>query len=174
MAAYLIGGPIVADALAREAPGVAVCRTPEQTGCVISWNARGPLYVPSVFEVRSLQRTAAYQALQDHRPVCVNPLTWSTEELPAPVAMNKGAVFLEDAAMGVLPHLASAECHDGTLVVTELGRAPRDFPSRLLDRALGPQNYHPIEYQMYYANLRENAAVRVAAYLRRSAPASPP
>jgi len=32
---------------------------------------------------------------------------------------------------------------------------------------MAPENYHPIEYQLYYTNLRENAQERVAAFLRR-------
>jgi len=42
---------------------------------------------------------------------------------------------------------------------------PRDFMSKLLDHALGPENYHPIEYQIFYLSLRRNAQTRVAAYL---------
>jgi hypothetical protein len=44
-----------------------------------------------------------------------------------------------------------------------VGRAPRDLPSRILDRALGAGNHHAIEYQLYFMNLRENAARRAAA-----------
>jgi hypothetical protein len=29
---------------------------------------------------------------------------------------------------------------------------------------MGPENYHPIEYQLYYVNLRKNAVRRVEAY----------
>ncbi len=37
--------------------------------------------------------------------------------------------------------------------------------SRLLDFAMGPGNYHPIEYQLFYLSLRENARVRTAVHL---------
>lgn len=168
VAAYLIGGPIVKDAIAREAPDLPVCEAPEQTGCVISWNARGPLYTPGVFDVRSLQLSAANQGLRDGIRVCVNPLTWRTDAAPAPARLHKGALFLEVASPVVQPGFASAECRDGTLIVSQIGTAPRDLLSRLLDRALGPQNYHAIEYQLFYVNLRENAAQRVTAYLHRS------
>jgi hypothetical protein len=42
----------------------------------------------------------------------------------------------------------------------------------VLDLVIGPENYHPIEYQLYYMNLRRNAEDRVAAYLRER-PAAP-
>lgn len=54
------------------------------------------------------------------------------------------------------------------LVVSHLEKPPRDFMSRLLDRALGPGNYHPIEYQIFFVNLRKNAQVRLAAFLKHS------
>jgi hypothetical protein len=65
-----------------------------------------------------------------------------------------------------MPRFASAQCKDGTLVVAEIGKAPRNFMSRLLDYALGAGNYHPIEYQMFFAAIRHNAHTRVAAYLK--------
>ena len=49
------------------------------------------------------------------------------------------------------PGFADAQCVGGRLVVTEIGRAPRDLPSKILDYVIGPENYHPIEYQMYYS-----------------------
>jgi hypothetical protein len=36
----------------------------------------------------------------------------------------------------------------------------------VLDFAMGPENYHPIEYQLFYMNLRSNAERRIAAFLR--------
>jgi hypothetical protein len=38
--------------------------------------------------------------------------------------------------------------------------------SKLLDRALGEGNYHAIEYQMFFLDIRHNAAVRTEAWLR--------
>jgi hypothetical protein len=37
--------------------------------------------------------------------------------------------------------------------------------SRILDWVIGPANYHPIEYQIYYMNLRANAELRVSTML---------
>ena len=38
--------------------------------------------------------------------------------------------------------------------------------SRILDFLIGPQNYHPIEYQIFYMNIRHNALQRVEAFQR--------
>ncbi len=78
---------------------------------------------------------------------------------------NEGARFFDAPNPAVLPRFASAQCQGGTLVVSEIGKPPCDFMSKLLDHALGPENYHPMEYQIFYLSLRRNAQTRVAAYL---------
>lgn len=161
MAAYLIGVPVYLDLLA--ASGLPACASAEQTGCVVSFNARGPAYrFGGDFEYR--ERGAAFQSA---KRLCVNPLTWKTDDAEADASLNAGALFWEESAPALRPGFASARCADGVLVVSRIGKAPRDLPSRLLDRALGAGNYHPIEYQTYYVNLRNNAQARVAAFLKR-------
>ena len=153
VAAYLIGAPITA----ARAPGVPACAAAEATGCLVAWNARGPRFAGSVFD---------FQVAGER--ICVNPLTWRSDEASAGAELNQGAVFL-DAGEGLpLPGFADAQCRGGMLIVSTLGDPPRDFRSRLLDLAMGPENYHPIEYQLYYMNLRSNAEARVAAFLRES------
>jgi hypothetical protein len=76
-------------------------------------------------------------------------------------------VFLEASPPQVLPRLTGARCEDGRLEVVLDGELPRDFMSRLLDLSLGKGNYHPVEFQLFYMNLRHNAAERVAAFLAR-------
>ena len=149
VAAYLIGAPIAA-----ERAGVPVCGAPEQTGCVVSYNARGPRYVPNALVVPG-----------DDDPLCVNPISWRSDEALAPAAHSQGALFLHAGDNTVLKGFASAQCKEGTLEVAQIGEAPRDLPSWILDRMMGPENYHPIEYQMFYVDLRRNAQARVAAYL---------
>jgi hypothetical protein len=148
VAAYLIGAPV--------APGaVPACAAPDDTGCIVTWNARGPRFSGSVFDFHSAGER-----------LCVNPLTWRADEAHAAAALNQGAVFLHAGDGRVLPGFADAQCRGGMLIVRAIGAAPRDFASRVLDFAMGPENYHPIEYQLYYMNLRRNAERRVAAFLR--------
>lgn len=125
-------------------------------GCVVAWNARGPHFQPNAFE---LQRPDTRERL------CTNPLSWRLDGVAVPAGENLGAVFLEDVDRSPRPAFADARCVDGRLVVTELGRAPRDLPSRILDHVLGPENYHPIEFQLYFLNLRENVDRRAAAFV---------
>jgi pimeloyl-ACP methyl ester carboxylesterase len=153
VAAYLIGAPITA----ARAAGVPVCASPEATGCLVAWNARGPRFAGSVFDFHVTGER-----------VCVNPLTWRSDEAPAAAELNQGAVFLDAGDGAPLPGFANAQCRGGMLIVSTMGDPPRGFMSRLLDFAMGPENHHPIEYQLFYMNLRRNAETRVAAYLREN------
>jgi hypothetical protein len=151
VAAWLIGVPALVSEL-----GVPVCKAPDQTGCAIVYNARAPGVQPGLFQIL------------DERPgerACVNPLTWTVDGR-APASANRGAVFVEFDPFVHLPAFAGASCEDGVLRVTDVGTAPRDLPSRILDRVMGAGNHHPIEFQMFYEDLRANAAERVAAWGR--------
>jgi hypothetical protein len=60
----------------------------------------------------------------------------------------------------------TAHCERGWLRVEVLHRVPRDLASQILDHVLGAGNYHPIEVQLVFVDLRRNAAVRLAAWQR--------
>jgi hypothetical protein len=163
VAAYLIGGPISRETIGA---GVPVCETATQTGCVVGWNARGPRYVVNALEFTApdVRDTAAFLA----RRICVNPLTWRTDGAHAPASANAAAVFFDAEEPRLLVGFADAKCENGQLTISEIGNAPRDFMSRILDWMMGPENYHPIEYQLFYLNLRNNALDRVAAFVSAS------
>jgi hypothetical protein len=157
VAAYLIGGPIRPDTIGE---GVPVCATARDIGCVVAYNARAPGYTHNAFEFdASLPDPMAGR-------ICVNPLSWTRDGQAAPASANHGAVFFDTAKPRVLPAFAAAQCDGGALVVRDVGELDRDFMSWLLLRAM-PRNYHAIEYQLFYADLRRNAVERVEAFLRR-------
>lgn len=148
VAAYVIGGEIGTS-------GLDPCRSPDDLHCMVGYNARGPGFVPNAF---AMKRPLVGERL------CTNPLTWTNE--PAGVDRNLGAVFLEADDKAPRPGFASARCERGTLVVEHIGKAPRDLASTILDHVLGEGNYHAIEYQTFFMNLRENANRRVRAFTR--------
>jgi hypothetical protein len=150
VAAYLIGSSLTEAEAASVLP---ICAAPAQTGCIAAFNARSDAYVPGI-ELQPI----------DGR-LCVNPLTWRHDEASAPAAQNRGAVFWDgDATPSPRPGFASARCERGVLRVELHGTPPRDLPSRILDRAIGAGNYHPIEYGLFFVDLHDNAALRVAAF----------
>jgi DUF3089 family protein len=165
VAAYLPGIPMSEGALQQSIPDIPFCASPEQTGCLISWNARAAHFTERI-QVREPVTDAA-SALGPS--LCINPLTWRHDTEPAPRERNEGAVFLDATPPRVMPGLTGAQCKDGKLEVLLHGDMPRDLMSRLLDHALGEGNYHPVEFQLFYTSIRRNAAERVAAFLRANA-----
>ncbi|NVB37206.1 DUF3089 domain-containing protein [Pseudenhygromyxa sp. WMMC2535] len=155
VAAYLPGAALRQGSVAD----LAICASPTQTGCVISWNARGPRFQPNAFELDAEDPDTM------RGRVCVNPISWTLDGAHVPAQQNAGAVFFDTKDPALLPHFADAQCVDGTLVVTELGELERDFMSALLLWAMGPEDYHPIDIQLFYVDLRNNARARVDAFL---------
>lgn len=149
--AYLIGGPITHENLGIDIP---ICRSPSAIGCLVAWNARGPR-----FDTNGLE----YPEPMSNR-ICVNPLRWTTDGASLS-SENQGAVFFDAEFPRILKGFASGECVDGMLLVREIGLPPRDTMSQILDWMMGPENYHPIEYQLFYVNLRQNALHRVEIFL---------
>lgn len=158
VAAYLPGAALRPGSVGS----LPVCDTPVQTGCVASWNARGPAFRPNAFELDADDPDTM------RGRSCVNPITWLSDGAHAPATRNAGAVFFDTPAPEPKPNFADAQCVDGTLVVTELGDLERDLMSRILLWTMGPENYHPIEYQLYYLDLRSNALARSQAFLARA------
>ena len=154
VAAWIIGSGLTHEGLTRDAPDVPPCAGPRDTGCVVAWNARSWDAEPAV--------EVAYAP--GERRICTNPLSGVGEGGPMPASANLGAVFLQSPDPAPRPGLADAACVDGTLRVHLYGRPPRDLPSRILDRVMGKGNYHPIEYELYWSNIRASAAERLDAW----------
>ncbi len=164
VAAYLIGAGITSAELRERVPDVPVCGSAQDHHCVVAWNARGPGYVPTEYDLHR----------EDARDwVCTNPLSWRSDGAPAPREANLGAVFMETDDRAPKVVFANASCLNGALVVADLGAIPRDLPSRILDHVMGSGNYHAIEYQLFFMNLRENAKVRAAAFAAAHAESPP-
>lgn len=152
--AVLLGGTI-----AEGDTGVPTCTNARQTGCLIAYNARGPGYQPG-----ELEFDAANPATMRDR-VCVNPLSWDDPTRHVPADQHGGAVFFDTETPQIRPAFADAQCQRGSLVLRQHGDLERDLPSRVLLWLMGPENYHPVEYQLFYIDLRRTIAERVASHL---------
>ena len=153
VAAYLIGAPLTdADLGVLHA-----CAAPTETGCVVTFNARGPRH-------RRAESEFVTHAPEEAQ-LCVNPTLGAAAEEAAPAARHGGAVFFDSARPALLPAFAASQCAGGRLVVRDLQPLPkRDLMSGVLLWVMGGENYHPIEYQLFYADLRRDAARRLAAH----------
>ena len=168
VAAYLIGGGVNLQELAAM-PDLHACRSATDLGCVVHWATYGPGARAVDFEPGTTT-------------LCTNPLTWTVNEEPAPASANLGAVvpsgsfnvafWGEDRAEGVqfqplaapLTAHTGAQCQDGALIADDQAGSPFAMYA-------GPDadNYHGLDYALFYMNIRENARARVNAYLAAAA-----
>lgn len=154
LAAYIPGADVRPDDT-----GLPVCETRAQRGCVAAWNARGPNHHPSGLEYDADNPDTL------RGRICVNPISWRADGEAIAAHYQQGAVFFDTSEPRVLESFADAQCVDGVLVVTELGDLERDLASRALLWIMGPENYHPVEYQLYYNDIRYNATRRMLVWL---------
>ena len=160
VAAYLIGLALPKEIAAR---GIPVCQSDRASGCVISWNS-----VRAGYQDKRRQDTSviwwqgSYQPIAGRPLVCVNPLDWHSDSA-APSAANKGALYSagrDQPLPPLVPELTGATCEDGLLGIEIPLRERRHFHDALSMFGV----YHDFDYGLYYANIRENAALRVQAW----------
>lgn len=160
VAAYLIGTWIEADWF-RHLRTVRACTRADDTGCVVTWSsyAQGR---NATLQRMNIGRQSHYTPETLKRPyVCINPLTWSAGDAMAPKTLNRGA-WLYGAGgtpRAIEPGLVSARCRDGALYVSPPGKA-------YTDQMIPFGNFHNVDYNLVYMNLRENTLVRAKAFLR--------
>lgn len=151
VAAYIIGWSITRQDL-KDYPFLKICRAAAQTGCIVTYNS-----------VAAGHQAEAPTLLPGAVPV--NPLSWSTDDALAPASENLGSViFDEKGGRQTFAHFTSAKNQDGGLVV-----APAD-PSILTGLPFGPGVYHEYDYNLFYMNLKANAAQRIKAFQAGGAP----
>ncbi len=159
VAAYLPGALLSS----ADVGGLPACATRDATGCVVSFNARGPAWQPDAFELDVSATPEPHQ--------CVNPVLGRAGDDPTTREQHAGAVFFDVETPALLPAFAAARCRDGHLIISDHAPVPwRDLPSAMLLWIMGGQNFHPVEVQLFYADLRADAARRVAAFLASPAP----
>jgi hypothetical protein len=118
------------------------------------------------------------------KPLCVNPITWRRDAVPAPRESHRGAVVVElaerparikmlgneplglraAALSAPQPGMVSARCgDDGYLYISE----PTDPELRRMVMPGG--NYHNYDMALFYLDIRHNVEERLGAWLERRA-----
>ena len=165
VASYLIGWPLSIEA--DLAPlNLVPCRAENDTGCVISFQSFAEGGNPSTL-------LAAFSAIPgvtgDPRPnttmLCTNPLTWVVGGAAGSNA-NLGAVARKQTdgqPAAPIPRLTGARCgEDGILYLTDPPAG--DWRANLLPG----ENYHAVDYNLFWSNIRENAAQRARIFIERT------
>ena len=150
VAALLIGWSLTSEDLDAH-PSVHMCRSSEQTGCVISYNTMAE------------GRQSVAPTLKDNA-LTVNPLSWTMDSAFVPAKNNLGAVFFDKAGTPTTyPHFTSAQIVDGGLIVL-----PENVDLVSAKGGHFPEGvYHAFDYSLFFENLKANIAERIHAFARQ-------
>ena len=124
---------------------IPVCDTPNQTGCFVTWNSAGPEFKAFV---------------DSSNNVCVNPLSWKTDDAIAGTEQHQGAVNFETGGQ-LEKGIVEAQCKKGLLTISRIDS--ENFP----DGLLGKHNYHVYDFAFFYMDIRANVKQRIDAFLNQ-------
>ena len=154
VAAYAIGYSITSDDLAAY-PHLKFATGESDTGVIISWHAEGPQNVETNFPIPNV--------IIAKNGISINPLNWKRDETYAPASENLGSLVMdENTGLTEIRDIgADAQvCLARGTVVTNADAKPNEFVE-----FTGPQCYHQDDYSIFYNNIKDNVAKRIAAYM---------
>ncbi|MEZ4886690.1 MAG: DUF3089 domain-containing protein [Chitinophagales bacterium] len=137
VAAYLVGYPVRPNDFTYIEP----CKMAAQTNCYVSWNTKG-----WNFDMTPFYKDAT----------ATNPINWTIDGTYASREENKGGVLkgFDEIKQGI----NDAQTKDGVIWIHK----PK-IPFAFLYLS---KNYHVGDYNLFWMNVRENVAERVANYLK--------
>jgi hypothetical protein len=138
VAGYLVGLTVPADLYKTITP----CEKPDDTGCICSWRTFRENHIPKKLH------------FADTNIVVTNPVTWDKSKPSSDQQEQLGAVLRD--FYSVYPHLVHTSIYEDLLWINR----PK-FPWSFL---LTTKNYHIADYNFFYADIRQNALLRVNAY----------
>ena len=158
VAAYLIGSSTTREDLA-EYPHMKFASGESDTGVIVSWHTEGQ---------RNVDENAPNVALLPNG-FCINPLNWKLDDTYAPASENLGSLVANEET-------GEPEIRDigaDAQVVPERGVVVTNAPfeempeeqRKIASEYFGPEGHHGEDYTLFYNNIRDNVAKRVAAYL---------
>ena len=150
IAAYVIGFSITKEYL-EENKHLKFATGESDTGVIISWNTEGP---------KNVEQNASNVVLLPNA-ISINPLNWKLDDTYAPASENLGSRVLNEKT--------------GEYEIKDVGADAKVVPNRgsVLTNAdtepvggdtFGPQSYHNGDYALFFNNIKDNVAKRIAAY----------
>ena len=140
--AYIIGYQIPLDAFKN----IPIGKTPDATGCFVGWRT-----------FKDGEITDAISK-ENGNSQCVNPLKWTIDSKWADKSLNHGALF---GFKDVIPDFTGAEIEpDSKILWVKLP----EISEKKLNRI---KNYHTLDYNLFWMNIRENVKVRINGYLKK-------
>ena len=138
VAAYIIGMPLPIFYFTKIAP----CNTPTQTGCACGWRTFKAPFVPD------------YIKNEPFASVVINPLTFTNATGYVSRFKNKGSVLKNFNK--VVKNVTGAQINGKVLHTPKL-----HFMGSFLFKS---KNYHVGDINLFYINIRENVALRLANF----------
>jgi len=162
VAAYVVGWPVSRTA---DLPlmGLAECQRPDQPNCILSWQSFAEPADPSLITDTFDATNGFTGAPRANTPIiCTNPLTGATGGA-ADARANLGALIPDKTLTSatLVPGTVPARCDGRGFLL--IGSSPPDFGPYVLPG----NNYHVFDYSLFWANVRQDAARRLAAFGKR-------
>lgn len=113
----------------------------------------------------SVSVSKAISPLFSDNAACINPLNWHTDTTYAPAERHIGAVFFNaEGGADTLRHCIGARIDEATrtLIVEGLDDDAYYIPS--IGELFPKGNYHVQELNLYFLNIQQNIAQRIAAF----------
>lgn len=139
--AYIIGLPVPDNYFTTLKP----CTDSLSTGCFVSWRT-----------FKSGSTEPDFISEEKFKSVVINPLTWTIETAFVSSTFNKGGVLKNFNK--IIPHVVSAQIHNNILWSSKPNVPGKIFYTQT--------NYHIGDINLFYLNIRENAAARINAFLK--------
>ena len=159
VAAYVVGWP-VSRTTDLPVMGLRECRLADDTHCILSWESFAEPADTSLI-VESYDQSQGFDGRprRDTPVICTNPLTGTAGGSAAPSA-NLGTLYPSSDLLtaAIRPGQVGAKCTDAGYL--SIGEGPDVGPY-----VLPGNNYHVYDYSLFWANVRADAARRLAAYL---------
>lgn len=162
VAAYIIGINLSEGDFGRRFKHVRTCAKPNDTACVLQWEAILDGSDVATAEKRAQSTfVAAYGDIPGKQTVCINPLTFDASKPAAPASSAKGAVPGDPGFGPMRPLIAgkvAARCEQGLLVVkVDPALDMKPLPG-------GSMHYHDVG--LFWEDLRADALRRARAFRR--------
>jgi pimeloyl-ACP methyl ester carboxylesterase len=165
VAAYVVGWP-VSRTSDLPALGLPECRTADQAGCILSWQSFAEPADPSlILDTYNASSSVDGVSRRGTAMICTNPLTGMPDAI-APATSNLGTLFpsADLSSATIEPGRVAARCDSrGILLIGN--------PPSLGGYVLPGNNYHVYDYSLFWANVRADAARRLATFTAASVPA---